>query len=266
MDQRAYVSLLGILYTDGCVSPKGGSWRIIVSNNSPAVIDAFGEALRTCFGKSIRRLCRGKLHVGILDSKQVGQLLIDRHGTFRTESCHGHQGCPYLRGGRKPCRSCEPLVCKDAQYPPSGIPHFGSESEVAVFLRAAFSCDGGVNLYVARRGNTQWLIRNVYLACKHPLLIQQYSSLLLDLGVKSRVIESDWRVLIQGREPIRRYAERIGFLLDVKIGAGSRFWEGASKSEVLAKLLDSYGNPREVYDLPQFCLNTQGNDIVRAAW
>jgi hypothetical protein len=110
------------------------------------------------------------------------------------------------------------------------------------------------------------LIRNVYLACKHPVLIQQYATLLESLNVKNRVMLSDWRVLIQGREPIAQYAGLIGFLPAVEIGANSRFWRGHAKSEVLAMLLDSYGNPRKVYDLPQFTANDKGNEIVRAAW
>jgi hypothetical protein len=158
------------------------------------------------------------------------------------------------------------VVCLSTQYPPASLPRFDSHVEVATFLQAAFSCDGGVNLYAVRKGNAKWLIRNVYLACKHPVLIQQYAALLERLNVKNRVLPSDWRVLIQGRKPIAQYAELIGFLPAVKIGANSRFWQGRAKSEVLAMLLDSYGNPRKVYDLPQFSVNSKGNEIVRAAW
>jgi len=69
MTQEEYASLIGILYTDGCVSPKGGSWRVIVSNNSQAIVDRFETSINSCFQKSIRRSMRGQLHVGVLDSQ-----------------------------------------------------------------------------------------------------------------------------------------------------------------------------------------------------
>jgi hypothetical protein len=107
-------------------------------------------------------------------------------------------------------------------------------------------------LYVARRNTQRWLIRNVYLACKHPVLVHQYADLLQGLGIENRVLLKDWRVLIQGRIPITRFAEVIGFLPGVTIGANSRYWQGIAKSEVLKKLLESYGHPRMIYDLPMF--------------
>jgi len=258
MTQEAYASLIGILYTDGCVSPKGTGWRVIVSNNSKSIVDQFEANVRECFNQSVRRTMRGQLHVAVLDSKVIGQELIDRHGTFRTESCTVHQGCPHLRGGRKPCRTCEPIIHEGIQYPPVALPDLESDEVCGRFLQAAFSCDGGVNLYVARRRATKWLIRNVYLACKHPVLIFQYAALLARLGIRSRVILRDWRVLIQGHEPIRRYARLVGFLPGSIVGANSPFWHRRTKSEVLDLLLESYGNPRSIYDLSQFSDGTLG--------
>jgi len=224
MTQEDYARLVGILLTDGCVSPKGGGWRVIVSNNSVSIVDAFEDSVQSCFGMSVRRLVRGKLHVGILDSKKFGQLLIDRQGTFRTEACRAGQGCPSLRGGRQSCRECTPIEHDGVAYPPATLPTFPSEVELSAFLQAAFSCDGGVNLYVARRGPTKWLIRNVYLACKHPTLIQNYLGVLLRLGIKSRIIDKDWRILIQGQAPIARFASHVGFLPGSVIGANSPYW------------------------------------------
>jgi len=64
--QEAYARLIGILYTDGCLSPKGNGWRIIVSNNSPAIVDSFAEASQLCFKKPVRRSVRGKLHLAVV--------------------------------------------------------------------------------------------------------------------------------------------------------------------------------------------------------
>jgi hypothetical protein len=258
MTQEDYARLVGILFTDGCVSPKGSSWRVIVSNNSRSIVDAFEDTIQSCFGKPVRRFMRGKLYVGVLDSKEVGQLLVDRHGTFRTEACQAGQGCPFLRGGRKPCRDCLPISFDAIQYPPATLPVFESNAEVSAFLQAAFSCDGGINLYVARRESAKWLIRNVYLACKHPTLVQQYVCLLATLGIKSRVMFKDWRVMVQGQIPIGRFASLIGFLPGSVIGANSPYWCGRTKSEILDLLLESYGNPRMVYDLSVFSSENLG--------
>jgi len=258
MTQEDYARLIGILFTDGCVSPKGSSWRIIVSNNSRSIVDAFEESIQKCFGKSVRRFMRGKLFVGILDSKEIGESLIDNSGTFRTEACQAGQGCPFLRGRRKPCRDCLPLSFESIQYPPASLPVFHSNAEISAFLQAAFSCDGGVNLYVARRGSTKWLIRCVYLACKHPTLIQQYANLLAQLNITSRINLKDWRILIQGRTPLSRFADLIGFIPGSVIGANSPFWWNQTKSEILALLLESYGNPRIVYDLSVFSKREHG--------
>jgi hypothetical protein len=151
-----------------------------------------------------------------------------------------------------PCRQCEPVGFSGVQYPPARLAGLSSSGEIAAFLRAAFSCDGGVNLYVARRGTAKWLIRNVYLACKHPTLIKQYSDLLNRLAIDNRIMMSDWRVLIQGQEPLIRYAELVGFFAHVTIGANSHYWQGTAKRHVLQLLLDSFGNPRQIYDLPIF--------------
>src|SRR5262249_31803564 len=165
-------------------------------------------------------------HVGGVDSKEIGNQLIERYGTFRTESCQSHQGCPFLRGGPKPCRECLPITEDGVAYPPTSLPQFDTDAGVSSFLQAAFSSDGRVNLYAAGREQVKWLIRNVYLACKHPTLLPQYSKLLLRLGVVNRVMREDWRVLIQGRGAIERFSERIGFLPGVTIGGNSKFWQG----------------------------------------
>jgi hypothetical protein len=258
MTREASARLIGILYTDGCVSPKAKSWRIIVSNNSSAIVDCFEECIKICFGRQVRRFVRGKLHVGVVDSKELGQFLIEKHGTFRTEGCQVNQGCPFLRGGPRPCSRCEPVRFAEVHYPPARLPGFVSEAEISAFLQAAFSCDGGVNLYVARRGRTKWLIRNVYLACKHPTLIHQYADLLVQLGVRSRVLLQDWRIMVQGKAPLLRYADRVGFLPGSIIGANSSFWVGCGKTDVLKLLLESYGNPRSIYDLPMFSSENLG--------
>jgi hypothetical protein len=92
----------------------------------------------------------------------------------------------------------------------------------------------------------------VYLACKHPVLVRQYSDLLTGLGVANRVLWSDWRVIVQGESPLRRFADVGGFLPNVAVGGNSAYWQGHPKSDVLLLLLESYGNPQSILDRPFF--------------
>lgn len=115
----------------------------------------------------------------------------------------------------------------------------------------AFSCDGGVNLYVAR-DKYQWLIRNVYLACKHPVLIKQYCNLLNKIGVTGKILQKDHLIRIQGKKDLESFANKVGFMKGVQITQHSTYWEGFEKEKVLQMLIASYGNPQAIYNLPQF--------------
>ncbi|MBI3290006.1 LAGLIDADG family homing endonuclease [Candidatus Microgenomates bacterium] len=115
----------------------------------------------------------------------------------------------------------------------------------------AFSCDGGVNLYVAR-GKYSWLIRNVYLSCQHPTLIKQYLYLLEEVGIIGKILWQDSAIRIQGRKDIEEFASKIGFMSGVRITQNSTYWQGFEKQKVLKLAITSYGNPKIVYNLPQF--------------
>lgn len=241
-------TLLGILYTDGCVSPKLNSWRLYVSNTSWEVISIFKECLVKLFHISQERIrisqkfVNGKpFYKAVVDDKEIGWYLIHRFGTFRTLGYTDTAG--------------------EVRYPETNISFISQENEkiISQFLKVAFACDGGVNLYVAR-GKYTWLIRNVYLACKHPLLIIQYSELLKILGIRGQILKEDWLIRVQGREDLEVFFSKVGFLEGVRITQNSEYWEGYKKQEVLSLLVQSYGNPKIIFNLPQF---VKSKDIVR---
>src|SRR3989338_1152505 len=80
------------------------------------------------------------LHRAIVDSKEAGQLFTEKFGTFRT------------------------LRYKNGELPKTKLPieELIRHNVVKEFLQSAFSCDGGVSLYVARRktkkDEAKWLI------------------------------------------------------------------------------------------------------------
>lgn len=230
------VTLLGILYTDGCLSKKkGGSWRFYLGNTSWPIIQAFKRSLMALYGLPAKRIRISKkivnkkpFYKAVVDSKEIGQLLTEKYGTFRT------------------------LKYGDV-YPVASLPsNLASDLEaVRQFLRVAFSCDGGINLYVAR-SKYSWLIRNIYLSCHHPVLRVQYFELLKKLDIAAKILEKDDLIRIQGRQDLEKFAKSVGFMSGVKITQNSAYWQGFPKQKVLELAVASYGNPREIYNLPQF--------------
>lgn len=124
------------------------------------------------------------------------------------------------------------------------------------FLRVAFSCDGGVSLYVAYRkgtqGGTKWLIRTVFLACAHPALRSDYVTLITSLGIRVREVSADGKIKIETEQDIRLFAKHIGFVPGVRATGDSKFWKGEEKNAILNLLISSYGNPAMIYKLPKF--------------
>lgn len=233
-------TLLGILYTDGCLSPKSkNGWRLYLGNTSWQIIEEFKESLIKLFNlpeKRIRisqKIVNGKpFYKAVVDDMKIGKFLTEKYGTFRT--------LKYLS------------EINGSVYPPASLPSsLQDPSTTCLFLKVAFSCDGGVNLYVARNKYT-WLIRNVYLACQHPVLIKQYFNLLKKIGVESKILWQDELIRIQGRKSLEKFVSKIGFLKGVKITQHSAYWQGFEKQKVLELAIASYGNPKVIYNLPQF--------------
>ncbi len=235
------VTLLAILYTDGCLSRKSkNSWRLFLGNTSWQIIELFKQSLINLFNlpetriRISKKLVNGKPYFkAVVDCKEIGDYLFDKYGTFRTLKYVSETNVSY--------------------YPKTCLPDCLAKDKMIIcrFLKIAFSCDGGINLYVARNKYT-WLIRNVYLACQHPTLVQQYINLLKKVGIEGKIIWKDEILRIQGREDLEQFANSIGFLEGVNITQHSAYWQGVEKQKVLQLAIASYGNPKEIYNLPQF--------------
>src|SRR3989338_10083657 len=175
------------------------------------------------------------LYLAIVDSKKAGQLFTDKFGTFRT------------------------LRYKNGKLPKTHLPieELIRHDVVKEFLQSAFSCDGGVSLYVARRktkkDEAKWLIRGVYLACAHPKLRKEYITLLQSLGITA-CDAGDGKVKIRDKENMKKFYQKVGFIDGVHITHTSRFWPNIEKQKLLEKVIDSYHNPRDTYSLQQFTL------------
>lgn len=236
--KQALAILLGLLYTDGCVSPKGGSWRIYFSNKSIHLITLFRDCVVNAFKHEQPRVRIGltsdKFHKAVVDSKAIGNYLVSNFGTFRT------------------------LKFENGRLPETALPiKFLHESgEIIPFLQAAFSSDGGVSFYPAERsgknGKTRWLIRTVFLACAHPKLRADYLVLLKDLGIQAREVPADGKIKIETEENIRKFKKSVGFVSGAFITLHSKYWNGHEKNQVLKYMVASYANPSKFYRLTRF--------------
>lgn len=236
-------TLLGILYTDGCLSKKNkNAWRFYLSNTSYKIIQIFKNCMINLFSLDTKRvriskkIVNGKpFYKAVVDSASSGEFLNSKYGTFRTLAFKNVDG-------------------KEI-YPPTKLP-FNKNSDrkiISKFLQIAFSCDGGINLYVAKsKFGYKFLIRNAYIACKHPQLQEDYHNLLKVLGINSKIINRDWKIIIQGRNELNKFKEKVGFIEGVKITQNSKFWQGVEKTKVLDFAIDSYNNPRKIINLSRF--------------
>ncbi len=230
--------LLALLFTDGCVSPKKEkSFRIYFLNKSKVLIELFKESIMKAFDVPEDRVLirkRGEYFQAVVNSKLIGQTLVDKFGTFRT------------------------LRFKDGMLPDAKLPvkSLTTNGWVKEFLQVAFSCDGGVALYPAfrkgSRGGTQWLIRTVFLACSHQRLRSHYAVLLKSLGIQVRDVAGDDKIKIETESEIKKFCNSIGFVEGVTMTHHSKFWRDSTKQEVLENLIASYGNPSVIYNLPRF--------------
>jgi hypothetical protein len=236
---KKFASLLAILFTDGCVSPKdNNSWRIIFGNSSRTLIDLFKDCMCDVFRLDEKRIRirekNNNFWTAVVNSKIIGKYLVSRFGTFRT------------------------LKYKSGELPKTKLPvkQLISDNTADEFLKVAFSCDGGLCFYPARRknkrGETKWLIRTVFLACHHPKLRKDYMSLLKFLGIKARNVSGDGKIKIENKKDICKFAKTIGFVKNVKITNHSKFWRDCDKNYVLNRMISSYKNPSLIYNLSKF--------------
>ena len=241
-------TLIALLFTDGCVSPKtvGKSWRIYFANKSQNLIELFRICMIAVFDldpdrvKIVEKKNANGMLTAIINSKEIGDDLVSRFGTFRT------------------------LKFNDGTLPDARLPveDLIASNCVRVFLQAAFSCDGGASFYPFQEYGRRWFIRTIFLSCTHPNLRSDYVELLNAVGIAARNVPGDGKIKIENKENIKKFQERIGFAEGTMVTDHSKFWRGYTKQAVLDLMVASYENLDVIYDLPQF---KRDDDIVQPA-
>jgi hypothetical protein len=234
--------MIAMLITDGGISPhQETSWEIHFRNKSDQLNTLFREVTYSLFkvyptakvrsdGTTIQRL----------RSKNIGEKLLNITNSYRTLACESSPICGRYRNARIPCLKCSPKEYSGVAYPTIKFPtEIEKNTQLAkIFLKIAYSCDGGVSLYEAHRDKQSWLIRKVFIDSKHPLVRNYYQKLLEKLGFRTKIYGSQIR--IQKREMFKKFSKEIGFVKGVKIGKDSKYWVDKTKNELLSLLLRSY--------------------------
>jgi predicted transcriptional regulator len=119
-------------------------------------------------------------------------------------------------------------------WPNVKIPDFimkGSKEQKIEFLKTYASCDGGVSIELW--WDKQYMSYNirawVFIACKNPILQEQLSRLLEDVGLRVN-FRSKNELLLSG-ENVNRFKE-IGFVEGCKVVQG-KYWKGIEKNDLL---------------------------------
>jgi hypothetical protein len=241
-------TLVALLFTDGCVSPKtiGKSWRICFANKSQNLIELFRNCVIAVFDidpsriKIVEKKNANGMFTAIVNSKEIGDTLVSRFGTFRTLK---------FNDGTLP----------DAQLP---VKDLIASNCIEIFLQTAFSCDGGISFYPVSWHGKRWLIRTIFLSCAHPNLRSDYMELLDALDIVARNVADDGKIKIENMENIKKFQEKIGFAEGTMVTDHSKFWRGYTKQAVLDLMIASYQDLDIIYNLPQF---KRDEDIVQPA-
>ena len=218
--------ILGLLYTDGCVSPRKESFRIFLRSKSRNLTVYLKWALIEEFRLRPERInlrLRDNLWQIALTSREVGNFLIKTFGTFRT-----------LAYGIEETTAHLPVLDLIAN------------NVTRDFLRAAFSGDGGVCFFKTKAGS---LFRSVFLASHHSQLRKDYVCLLNNLGISCHDYPSDNKVVIRGQHNIEVFREKVGFLKGTTVTSHSKNWDGYTKQQVLSFIVDSYTYPKRYFRL-----------------
>ena len=226
--------LQALLVTDGSVTRKG--YQISFANTSKELISKFCDLVYEVYGFSIPKK---RIYVGRGTRQKIYIV------QFRSKEI------------------CGDLI-EDMDYSTkrSFIPEYWSrlkDRDISAVLRNLFDADGGCSVRVVwlRKKNCFEIKREVFLACKNPLVRKQYRELLLRFEIKTG--DSSEKVTITSKEGLSRFKKHVNFSKRVLIGYDSKHWQGLEKRKLLDLALKSYSipcgeiqkrdNKRDIYEI-----------------
>jgi hypothetical protein len=118
------------------------------------------------------------------------------------------------------------------------------KSQIKRILQILFSTDGGVSFSKSKgKDGKERLHRKItFTAKKNPENLKIVQKLLALFGIKSRIHSFDLE--IKGKENLKKFKEKIGFIDGVKITGKSKKWKGIEKNRLLEIVLNSFRDTR----------------------
>jgi hypothetical protein len=242
--ERRLSTLIGLILSDGGISFSHNNAEIFFTNTSEKLIEIFTSISKELFGvePKIRRKA-GKFFQINLPSKNAANFLLSLINTGRKKRCNRVPICPKLKGMTNgSCIVCSPIKIRNDIFPLIKLPDFikNDRQNKIEFLKAMFSCDGGVALFPRRGKGKLRIEREVFLACKHPLLREMVIELLSSLGIQAKNDEKKNKVLIRDFENMRKFKDIIGFIDGVLVTRNSKTWRNFEKNKILDIALKTF--------------------------
>ena len=183
MNKKSLSRLLGFLLSDGGIS-NSKIPEIFFVTTDKALATHFVTTVEELFEIKIKRRKRKNKRVTDLriSSKEIVIFINQLVGSTRTKACNHYPICPVLQNKNIGLEHSHIKIGKNV-YSVIKLPKFilNNKENAREFLRAMFSCDGGVSLY-PRKGNEKLRVeREVFLGCRHPLLRDQIQKILKEV-------------------------------------------------------------------------------------
>ena len=241
MGIRDTLLLTPFLLSDGGVSPKGKSgWLIYFRNNDKSLVSIFADVLQRVTKNKIQIQEReDRSYMVRVNDKELGNKLHEFCGSFRTRPCNVYPPCPKKNG-----RDCGNETGMHRITIPARF--FNDPGLRRKFLQIYVSCDGGVSV-TSSKGKYPFLVRKVFVNARHDELREQLRKLFAAEGFTPKIYFDQLRLTT--KEDIVKFRQKIGFVDGAKVGGDSARFKGWEKNKLLAKVIHSYGNPRELLDI-----------------
>ncbi len=244
-DKIKLAKLIGYLIGDGSIviNRKKTIFSIRLENTDKTLRQEFNKLVYEIFKETTRTYNNDREQVS---SSTIGSFILELMNTARTKACYTFPKCPktYTCIEKRACRQCQMQLINKIAYPTITFPGFiETEKECSrAFLKAIFSCDGGVTITVRKEKNRIYFEKAIVFSSKNPQVRNYVEQLLQKFGINLR-FDGYASSKISSYEGIEKFRKEIGFTVNCKVRrTNSRFF-GIAKNELLDLLMEMRKKP-----------------------
>jgi len=242
MNKVRLARLLGFILTDGGISNRNGKPEVFFTTKDRVLAEIFIKDCKSLFKMTPKQRRNSNFHDLRIISSDISKKIVNLIGSGRKKPCNHEPVCPLLQGKEREIIH-EHIKIGNEIFPVVKVPEFIKKDRKCIreFLKAVFTCDGGISLF-PRVGHGKLRIeRELFLACKNPTLRNEIENLLKLLDIKCVNSEKKGKILIRDCENIRKFQKLVSFIEGAKITKNSKFWQGIEKNEVLKLAVKTFG-------------------------